>query len=44
MRRTVAQIIVDSLKTLTLVYPQVDPETKARFGEMRRLLESEDTN
>lgn len=44
MRRTVAQIIVDSLKTLNLVYPQVDLETKARFDEMRRLLENEDTN
>ena len=42
MRLTVAQIIVKSLKKLNLKYPAVDEKEKARFSEMRRMLEKED--
>lgn len=41
MRRTVAEIIVSNLKSIDMRYPQVDAKEKARFDEMRRLLESE---
>ncbi len=39
MRMCVAEILVQSLARLGLHYPVVDEEAKARFGEMRRLLE-----
>jgi PPK2 family polyphosphate:nucleotide phosphotransferase len=41
MRRSVAQIVVDNLKALDIAYPTVDPAEKARFDEMRTLLEKE---
>jgi len=41
MRLQVAQILVDTLKGLDLKYPTVDQETKAKFGEMRAILDSE---
>jgi len=41
MRLTVAQILVETLKGLDLKYPTVDVKEKARFEEMRALLESE---
>ncbi|UCC26730.1 MAG: polyphosphate kinase 2 family protein [Gemmatimonadales bacterium] len=42
MRRAVADILVRSLRTLNLRYPEVRPEDEVRFTELRRLLE-EDT-
>lgn len=42
MRLAVAQIIVKSLKKLKLKYPAVDEKEKARFSEMRKLLEKEE--
>jgi PPK2 family polyphosphate:nucleotide phosphotransferase len=42
MRLTVAQIIVNSLKKLKLKYPAVDEKEKARFSEMRKMLEKEE--
>lgn len=42
MRMTVADLIVDSLESLGLAYPEVDPAERARFDEMRALLENED--
>lgn len=41
MRLSVAKIIVDSLKKLGLSFPQIGPEEKAKFDEMRRILEAE---
>ncbi len=41
MRRTVAELIVQNLQSLNMHYPQVDPKEKARFDEMRELLEGE---
>lgn len=41
MRRTVADLIVQNLQSLEMRYPQVDPKEKARFDEMRTLLEGE---
>jgi PPK2 family polyphosphate:nucleotide phosphotransferase len=41
MRVCVAEILVETLKRLTLKYPVVDEATKARFEEMRRLIEAE---
>jgi len=41
MRKTVAAIIVENLKTLDIAYPVVDPAEKARFDEMRAILEKE---
>jgi len=41
MRLAVAQIIVHTMRSLGLSYPKVDPETLARFGEMRELLEAQ---
>ena len=41
MRRTVAEIIVSTLKGMNLQYPTVDPNTQARFDEMRDLLANE---
>ncbi len=42
MRLTVAGIVVESLKRLGLRYPEVDAKERARFDEMRQLLEGED--
>jgi polyphosphate kinase 2 (PPK2 family) len=42
MRLTVAQIIVKSLKKLKLKYPAVEEKEKARFSEMRKMLEKEE--
>jgi len=41
LRMTVAEILVDSLESLGLAYPEVDPAERARFDEMRTLLENE---
>jgi hypothetical protein len=41
MRLTVAQIIVKSLKKLKLKYPAVDEKEKARFAEMRKMIQNE---
>ena len=41
MRLRVAEIVVDTLKSLGLRYPDVDTQEKARFAEMRSLLENE---
>jgi len=41
MRKTVAAIIVENLKALDIAYPTVDPVEKARFDEMRQILEHE---
>jgi PPK2 family polyphosphate:nucleotide phosphotransferase len=42
MRLTVAEIIVKSLKKLKLKYPAVDEKEKARFSEMRGILDREE--
>jgi len=42
MRLTVAQILVETLKGLDLKYPTVGAKEKARFDEMRAVLEAED--
>lgn len=42
MRRTVAELIVQNLKSLDMHYPEVDPKEKARFDQMRAILEGED--
>ena len=41
MRLTVAQIIVKSLNKLKLTYPAIEEKEKARFAEMRKMLEKE---
>ncbi len=41
MRVQVAKILTETLESLNLRYPRVDPKERARFEEMRRLLESE---
>ena len=41
MRFCVAEIIVSNLKRLGLKYPTVEPKEKARFSEMRKILETE---
>ena len=41
MRMTVAEIVVQSLETLGLRYPEVDAKERARFDAMRALLEGE---
>lgn len=41
MRLAVADIVARTLESLGLRYPAVDPVEKARFDEMRRLLEDE---
>ncbi len=38
MRLTVAEIIVDTLKSLKLKYPEVKKKEQARFDEMRQIL------
>ena len=40
MRVCVAEIIVDTLKSLKLKYPEVGEQDKARFDEMRALLDA----
>jgi len=42
MRLTVAEIIVKSLKKLKLKYPAVDAKEKARFSEMRGILDEQE--
>jgi polyphosphate kinase 2 (PPK2 family) len=42
MRLRVAEIVVDTLKSLGLRYPEVDEKERVRFEEMRTLLENED--
>jgi PPK2 family polyphosphate:nucleotide phosphotransferase len=42
MRRTVAEIIVNTLKSLDIEYPQVRPDQLAGFDEMRKRLESDE--
>ena len=42
MRLTVAEIIVKSLKKLKLKYPAVDEKEKARFSEMRGILDEQE--
>jgi len=41
MRVQVAKILVDTLQSLDLHYPEVDGKERARFDEMRRLLDEE---
>ena len=41
MRLTVARIVAETLRSLGLRYPEVNPEERARFDEMRRILDSE---
>lgn len=41
MRLTVADILAKTLKSLNLKYPKVNEKEKARFAEMRALLEGE---
>ncbi|HEB96858.1 MAG TPA: polyphosphate kinase 2 family protein [Sedimenticola thiotaurini] len=41
MRVQVAKILTDTLNSLDLHYPRVDEKERARFDEMRRLLEQE---
>ncbi len=41
MRRMVAELIVANLKALDMDYPRVDPTEKARFDQMRQILEGE---
>lgn len=42
MRLQVAQILVGTMKGLDLKYPTVDDETRARFAEMRTILEEKE--
>ena len=42
MRLKVAEILIDTLKSLDLRYPKVAPDEKARFDEMRRILMEEE--
>ncbi|MGD2027344.1 MAG: polyphosphate kinase 2 family protein [Anaerolineales bacterium] len=42
MRRTVAGLVVQNLKSLDMHYPTVDPKEKARFAQMRAILEGEE--
>jgi hypothetical protein len=42
MRLSVAEIIVKTLKGLELKYPTVGDKEKARFSEMRKMLENEE--
>jgi PPK2 family polyphosphate:nucleotide phosphotransferase len=41
MRVRVAELIVRAMESLAMQYPQVDPATRERFGEMRKLLEAD---
>jgi PPK2 family polyphosphate:nucleotide phosphotransferase len=42
MRLAVAEILVETLRSLDLRYPKVRKAEKARFAEMRRILEAEE--
>ncbi len=42
MRKTVADIIVKNMERLSMRYPEVPEKERARFDEMRRILENED--
>jgi PPK2 family polyphosphate:nucleotide phosphotransferase len=42
MRVQVAEIVVRALEDMGLHYPEVDPEARARFAEMRQQLAAED--
>ena len=41
MRVCVAELIVQSLKRLNLAYPEVNDDERAKFDEMRKILEAE---
>ncbi len=41
MRVCVAEIVVATLKNMGLHYPEADDKERARFDEMRELLENE---
>ena len=41
MRATVAELVVESMEGLGLHYPEIDEKERARFDEMRALLEGE---
>lgn len=41
MRKTVAEIIVNTMQSLDMQYPEVGEKDRATFGEMRRQLENE---
>jgi PPK2 family polyphosphate:nucleotide phosphotransferase len=41
MRLTVARLVAERLRSLGLEYPEPDAEERARFDEMRRLLEAD---
>ena len=41
MRLTVARIVVDTLQSMDLRYPEVAPEDATRFDEMRAILEAD---
>ncbi len=41
MRMTVARIVLATLESLNLSYPEVDGDRRGRFDEMRKLLENE---
>jgi PPK2 family polyphosphate:nucleotide phosphotransferase len=41
MRRMVAELIVENLKSLAMAYPEVDPKEQDRFDEIRSILEQE---
>ncbi len=41
MRMCVAEIIVNTLKKLNLSYPAISPDVRAKFAEMRAILERE---
>ena len=41
MRLTVAQIIRQTMQSLSLTYPEVDAKEQQRFDEMRKLLEQQ---
>lgn len=42
MRMTVAETLVATLEQLGLHYPEVSPEERAKFDEMRQVLENEE--
>ena len=41
MRKTVAELIVQKMRSLDIAYPTVDPEEATRFDEMRQILDNE---
>lgn len=42
MRLTVARIVLATMESLNLSYPEVDGKTRSRFDEMRQILEDEE--